>query len=288
MFDLHKKYPFIEFTNTVRMGHPADAKVIPPNIQTYTDPIEYKFNSMGFRGEDLTTPAEKKIMVVGCSFTYGDGLPWEDTWGYQFVEILKAQTGKDVKLYSVAYGGSGIDRCAISLMDALHSDFKPDVIIALLPSYSRRMIVERLDGEQFDTISMILRTGGHGIRVMTSAYVGLNMSELDYINRSIAGIQMMYYTAKEMSIPLYTSSWSHDTTELLRMIPNLKNGILPVSLVCDVSSRNSKYYGDAAVKFKEEIARDLQHFGPRSHYVFAMELYDFLKNKYDFKKAILS
>lgn len=41
-------------------------------------PVEYKFNSLGFRGPEFY--ADPDITVFGSSFTFGVGLDWDKTW----------------------------------------------------------------------------------------------------------------------------------------------------------------------------------------------------------------
>lgn len=53
-------------------------------IQYYTDnPIQYRFNSEGFRDEEWSNKPEEVDVFLGCSFTVGIGLHYEDTWGYK-------------------------------------------------------------------------------------------------------------------------------------------------------------------------------------------------------------
>lgn len=60
--------------------------------------IDYSFNSSGFRGPEFTNA---DITIFGSSFTFGVGLPWEDTWHQQ----LAYMTNKTVNVYSIAgYG----------------------------------------------------------------------------------------------------------------------------------------------------------------------------------------
>src|SRR3569833_1304118 len=49
-----------------------------------TGQIEYRINALGFRGEDVSTPALQRLFVFGCSHTFGTGLDEKDIWCEQF------------------------------------------------------------------------------------------------------------------------------------------------------------------------------------------------------------
>jgi hypothetical protein len=46
--------------------------------------IIYRFNSAGFRGEELEPNAEIKIFVCGCSYTFATGVNVEQSWPFLF------------------------------------------------------------------------------------------------------------------------------------------------------------------------------------------------------------
>jgi hypothetical protein len=50
--------------------------------------IEYKFNNIGFRGPDVK--GDEDFIAIGCSQTYGYGLPEEFTWPSQLAKLHKS------------------------------------------------------------------------------------------------------------------------------------------------------------------------------------------------------
>lgn len=53
----------------------------------------YKFNSLGFRGEEYDSTAPLRIFVCGCSYTFGMGVESDHTWPVAFTRIAASQVG---------------------------------------------------------------------------------------------------------------------------------------------------------------------------------------------------
>lgn len=76
----------------------------PKLFQVYKDtPIEYTFNSDGFRMEfELIPDKSRKVDIyLGCSHTYGAGHYWENTWPYRVAQY----TGNEI--VNLGVGGQG-------------------------------------------------------------------------------------------------------------------------------------------------------------------------------------
>lgn len=50
--------------------------------------ITYRYNRLGYRGEEFDLNAKFRIYLCGCSHTHGTGLNWEDTFGFIFKEYV--------------------------------------------------------------------------------------------------------------------------------------------------------------------------------------------------------
>jgi lysophospholipase L1-like esterase len=70
-------------------------------LDFYNVPIQYQFNSHGFRSAEFDHPAE--IVCFGCSFTMGTGVHAQDTWPSQ----LQLLTGLTVA--NLGHAGSSND-----------------------------------------------------------------------------------------------------------------------------------------------------------------------------------
>jgi hypothetical protein len=67
------------------------------------DSVEYKFNSHGFRCNEFNdNPA---IMFLGCSLTFGIGMPKESCWTYLVSNMLGLEE------FNLANGGAANDTC---------------------------------------------------------------------------------------------------------------------------------------------------------------------------------
>jgi hypothetical protein len=99
----------------------------------------YKFNGLGFRGEEPDGRAATRIFVCGASYAFGTGLDWEETWGYW----LKAGVARELGLeasrvnllnFSQSLASSNyITRTLIGQCDAV----RPDLVVANYSDMSR-------------------------------------------------------------------------------------------------------------------------------------------------------
>ncbi|HJQ58368.1 MAG TPA: hypothetical protein VJ890_15780 [Vineibacter sp.] len=48
----------------------------------------YRFNALGYRGEDFNSGAPFKLFVFGCSYTFGSGLRYGQTWPYLLKQAM--------------------------------------------------------------------------------------------------------------------------------------------------------------------------------------------------------
>lgn len=100
--------------------------------------IVYSINSEGFRCDELVPSSEYdlRIVFVGCSFTYGLGLPLQEVYGYRIVSALRAE-GLNVPYWNLAKCGSSVDYAARVLYQFMPR-LEPDLVVALLPHQNRR------------------------------------------------------------------------------------------------------------------------------------------------------
>jgi hypothetical protein len=88
----------------------------------------YSFNSHGFRCEEFAdTPT---AMFLGCSYTFGTGLPIETTWAYLTAQKL------NLKLANLGIGGAALDT-SFRLCHGWIDKIKPSIIFLLPPDTAR-------------------------------------------------------------------------------------------------------------------------------------------------------
>ena len=89
---------------------------LPPNAnpgETTADySITYRSNRLGFRGDDdaLGSPATERIVFLGDSFTFGSGVPIEDTFAARVAAERPNAVG-----FNLGIGGFGIDQMWLTL-----------------------------------------------------------------------------------------------------------------------------------------------------------------------------
>lgn len=98
----------------------------------YPDLITYEANSIGLRSPELSEHAD--IAIIGCSYSYGVGVPEDMSWGVQVANHF------NLPYHNLSSSGKGIP----FLIDHLFSYFKhyghPKILICLFPNASRMQI----------------------------------------------------------------------------------------------------------------------------------------------------
>jgi len=101
--------------------------------------VLYRYNSLGFRGEEYNPNAKFHIFVCGPSEAFGLGLNEEDNWNHQFKLLYAAEKKVDpveVNLLNFSQIGASMDyiaRVTISQCQRI----KPDLMICALSPSSR-------------------------------------------------------------------------------------------------------------------------------------------------------
>lgn len=90
--------------------------------------ISYKFNSHGYRCDELQ---KSSMLFLGCSYTFGVGLPLQDVWA------AKLAAHFNTPYCNVAFHG-GSATYNLRALQKVWDLVKPDKVIALLP-YSHRL-----------------------------------------------------------------------------------------------------------------------------------------------------
>lgn len=92
---------------------------------------QYAFNSLGFRGEEFSPEATKRIFVCGCSLTFGVGLNVVETWPHRFKEMYAARLGlppDEVNLLNFSESGCSNDTIVRTMLPQCAA-LKPDLVL---------------------------------------------------------------------------------------------------------------------------------------------------------------
>ena len=98
--------------------------------------FKYAFNSHGFRCQEFTP--DPSIMFLGCSFTFGIGLPVDVIW-----PELTAQ-GLNMRCANLGIGGSDLNT-AFRLASGWIDRVRPKIVVLMIPSILRfELITDRI------------------------------------------------------------------------------------------------------------------------------------------------
>lgn len=89
--------------------------------------VEYSINSHGFRGAEFSNP---DTVVLGCSVTYGIGLPVEMTWPYLLGEKIGA-------FNNISIPGGSVPQIVDVAMAVMNDFSHPKHIFFLIPNIDR-------------------------------------------------------------------------------------------------------------------------------------------------------
>ena len=100
--------------------------------QTLLPGDKYTFNSLGYRSDEFISTA--KILVAGCSQTYGIGIPDDYVWG----NILSKKTG--MSYANIGLSGKSIPRIVHNIFSYFKEIGNPEYLFVVFPEMSRLTI----------------------------------------------------------------------------------------------------------------------------------------------------
>lgn len=115
------------------MADPAHRKYFQERGWDQPGSITYRFNSQGFRCDEIQS---NSILVLGCSFTMGIGLPVESTWP----QLISRAIGSPV--ITVAWGGASADSC-FRMAEYWIPVLEPKLVVMLTPPSTRIELCQR-------------------------------------------------------------------------------------------------------------------------------------------------
>lgn len=136
--------------------------------------ILYKFNKHGFRSAEFDTPGPRAVFL-GCSHTFGVGLPNENTWPHLVSSALGYHN------FNLGVGGSSNDT-AFRLAQHWVPELKPNLVVFLSTELTR-FELHTIDGgfrdltawSTFDDTEKFWR---HWISNPTNAYMNYKKNQL--------------------------------------------------------------------------------------------------------------
>lgn len=113
-------------------------------VTKYTlDEIDYVLNSHGFRSDEFTEKHEgKHVLFIGCSVTFGTGLPIEKTWS----KILYNKLSKNNKLsgyFNLSFPGAASTEIIFNAVKYIQKFGAPEEIYFMVPEIMRGVHLDR-------------------------------------------------------------------------------------------------------------------------------------------------
>ena len=217
--------------------------------------VTYRINRLGIRtsGTDLVKDYVHTLMV-GCSFTFGEGLPYKMTWPYLISKKYNCS------FENLGFPGSSISRIARILTTILPIK-KPKRVIILFPAHGRQeLFVDKnwvgLDNTNFETITY---SPGHPPSEPSHSKICLDYeqslsSHIDLVDM-YKNFHIIKLLADNLGIELIVSSWD---TEVYKELFNVFD-----------ESQIASHFHYLAQDNKNDKARDGMHPGENPNRVFA-------------------
>ncbi len=105
--------------------------------------IDYQYNSHGYRCPEFGRPESRgclRVLSLGCSITFGIGLPEEDTWPHRICRYIAKTSNERVINYNLGVPGSSNEGIIVRGMQAAQV-LQPDFIFVQYTFPSRRLYV---------------------------------------------------------------------------------------------------------------------------------------------------
>lgn len=190
---------------------------------------DYITNSYGYRSPEFKSDLD--ILALGCSQTYGIGVPEEGTWP----ALLAKKSG--LSYANLSAPGASIEWLVNSVFNYVHEFGPPKIIAALFPDFFRMEIVMNAEVNQSRTVTMrdwnaqgIDPNFARGVITSSSIDPGLKwkarLSKRPFpiedtvppeepIFRSFRNIMMLERYCEALGITLLWSGWSDDVSRFL-------------------------------------------------------------------------
>ncbi len=96
--------------------------------------VDHVTNSWGFRGPEFAaarSPGNVRLLFVGDSFTFGEGVNFEDTFAEVTAQLLPRRLGRDnLKVESCNVGVGGYNTTdELFLLKSIEPDLRPDAVV---------------------------------------------------------------------------------------------------------------------------------------------------------------
>lgn len=219
--------------------------------------FKYNKNSLGFRDKELILDAD--LLCIGCSISYGVGIPEEYRWS----NVI----GNELNLTFNNLSISGISAYEVVLIVVSFLKFlNPKKILIFFPQWSRENfpIIKEDDAIEFVNLFQNYETyvedkSSLTYKINKDYYSLQNTYSLDKF-RSI--IQLLFFITKLKNIPVYVGSWCKLSLEFINnFTSNYYNNVTTIDFIKkdnrgrDISHPGILFHKDIANKFIQTMKK---------------------------------
>lgn len=232
--------------------------------------FSYTLNNYGHRCDDFQIQgAVKHFLFAGCSFTFGEGLPYKKNWSGILHEKLLSSCDEHFGYYSLGYCGGSNDLIARNILNYVSSFGNPEAVFALFPESSRKL-------ETVGDIEMLIVT--HEDSSKQKIWAKKDAAFL----KTYKAIYKVSEKLSGMGIRFVWSLWDESDRKKLKKFPKIDGYVdIPDNRILEMASVDdgSGYY---------DFARDFAHPGICYNSgvagIFLKEFYDAKANKKNYRK----
>jgi hypothetical protein len=132
----HKYDNNVLFSQTLKckFGNPSSWK---SNFLSRNYNVKNELNSSYFRSDEFSKVHKGlHILFAGCSYTWGEGVEFEDTWSKRLHRAIKKDHNVD-GYYNIGTPGSSISSEVFDIFKYIYTYGKPDIIFLNMPDCDR-------------------------------------------------------------------------------------------------------------------------------------------------------
>jgi hypothetical protein len=224
--------------------------------------IKYSHNEYGYRADMLSSINDSDyLLTFGCSYTYGNGLFYEDTYAYKLSDKL------NLKNINLAIPGSSIkiQEYNTNLFINSFSNVRlPKYVIYQYP-HDYRVSLSKFNGEYLDIVTQTAMTDDYGNEEYIKKYFIENSGE-KYLQDLLVPLYLNNIW-KTYNIPVFHITFCDYNQEYKSIFQDFE--------IISINDNESHQSHDGDYDYLYNLARDLSHNGIKFH----DKVYNVLLNK---------
>jgi hypothetical protein len=230
-----------------------------------SETVIYKMNEHGYRSESIYKEGDINILILGCSWTLGIGVNFDDIWP----NIVGSKFDNSM-IWNYSMYGTSVEFISKQYYKILKSGFRPDIILLLWPGFSRRDYLRedgkyrRIGGwrraydpndsifrnDKEDLAFLTLQNDYQDLHIFWNSYKLVEQTNINYKIPTFHSVAGYYYKIFEKYYSMIINFIDEDTF------------FIPEN--CHINDKK---------------AIDCSHPGPKWHKQFGNEFYTFIKDK---------